>query len=280
MSDNSKIEWTDTTWNIVRGCDPISAGCKNCYAMRFAERWRGVPGHPFEQGFDLRLIPEKLTEPLRWKRSRKIFVCSMSDLFHQNIPDDFIVEAFQVMASANWHTFQVLTKRSGRLWGLLNSKLKFVAEMPHIWWGVSVENRRQGLPRIDHLRTAGVALRFLSIEPLLQDLGEINLAGIGWVIVGGESGPGARQIKADWVRSIRDQCQAADVPFFFKQWGGSQRTRNGRMLDGISHDAFPDPDVSASAPPLRDRQKLIDQFNLLHYSKIALEHQQQTFEFC
>src|SRR6266487_4029028 len=164
MSANSKIEWTDATWNPVRGCTKISPGCAHCYAETFAERFRGVPGHPYEQGFDLRLVPEKLEEPLRWRSSRMVFVNSMSDLFHGDVPDDFIVNAARVMQIANWHTYQVLTKRADRLASLLRTKLRDAASSPHIWWGVSVENRKHGLPRIDHLRSAEASVRFLSIE--------------------------------------------------------------------------------------------------------------------
>jgi protein gp37 len=239
MSDNSKIEWTDATWNPVRGCTKISPGCKHCYAETFAERFRGVPGHPYEQGFDLRLVPEKIVEPLKWTKPKMIFVNSMSDLFHEDVPDEYIELCAQVMAAANWHTYQVLTKRSERLRNLLQTKLAAAAQLSHIWWGVSVENKKYGLPRIDHLRTAAPAMAFLSIEPLLEDLGKINLEGIDWVIVGGESGPGARPIAAAWVRSIRDQCRAARVPFFFKQWGGVRKNKTGRVLEGRTFDAFP-----------------------------------------
>src|SRR5919106_2014025 len=189
MSAASKIEWTDATWNPVRGCIKISPGCKHCYAATFAERFRGVPGHPYEQGFDLRLIPEKLTQPLLWRKSKMIFVNSMSDLFHKDVPDKYILQVVRVMQLASWHTYQVLTKRSERLRDLLSTKLRFVADEPQIWWGVSVENRQQGLPRIEHLRSAPAALRVLSVEPLLESLGTIDLTGIGWVILGGESGP-------------------------------------------------------------------------------------------
>ena len=195
MSDKSKIEWTDATWNPVRGCDKISPGCKNCYAATFAERFRGVPGHPYEQGFDLRLVPEKLAEPLRWTRPKMIFVNSMSDLFHDGVDDAFVTKVADVMRVANWHTYQVLTKRSERLRKMLSTDLRQFAAEPHIWWGVSVENRKHGLPRIDHLRAAPAAVRFLSIEPLLEDLGTINLSGISWVIVGGESGRYARPMR-------------------------------------------------------------------------------------
>jgi protein gp37 len=239
MSDNSKIEWTDATWNPVRGCAKISPGCKHCYAEVFAERFRGVPGHPYERGFDLRLVPEKLEEPLKWKSSRLVFVNSMSDLFHPGVPDDYIVKVAEVMSIANWHTFQVLTKRSDRLRDLLNSKLRFVAQHRHIWWGVSVENRKHGLPRIEHLRAADVAVRFLSIEPLLEDLAQVNLSGVHWVIVGGESGHGARPMQKEWVVSIKNQCWNARVPFFFKQWGGVQKSKYGRRLGGKTYDQMP-----------------------------------------
>ena len=239
MSDKSKIEWTDATWNPVRGCTKISPGCKHCYAEVFAERFRGVPGHPYEQGFDLRLVPEKLEEPLRWKSPRCIFVNSMSDLFQPGVPDDYIVQVAEVMNRANWHTFQVLTKRADRMRGLLNSKLQFAARSAHIWWGVSVENQKHGVPRIVDLRAANVAMRFLSIEPLLEDVGTLNLDGIHWVIVGGESGHGARPMEKAWVVSIRRQCRSAAVPFFFKQWGGVQKSKNGRTLDGRTYDQMP-----------------------------------------
>src|SRR5579863_5117214 len=213
MAIKSEIEWTDATWNPVRGCTKISPGCKHCYAETFAERFRGVTGHPYEQGFDLRLIPEKLAEPLRWRVSKMIFVNSMSDLFHEAVPPDYIAAIASVMVTAKWHTYQVLTKRAGRLREFLNSTLESAARLPHIWWGVSVEDRKYGIPRIDELRNANAAVRFLSVEPLLEDLGELDLDGIHWVIVGGESGPGARPMKKEWVLSLRDQCRHAQVPF-------------------------------------------------------------------
>lgn len=239
MSQESSIEWTDATWNPVRGCTKISPGCTHCYAEVFAERWRGVPGHPYEFGFDLRLVYGKLEEPLRWRRPRTIFVNSMSDLFHVEVPDDYVASVGDVMARANWHTFQVLTKRAERMRSLLSTTLREFAELDHIWWGVSVENRKHGLPRIDHLRESKAAVRFLSIEPLLEDLGEIDLSGISWVIVGGESGPGARPMNPEWVIPLRDQCQAAGVPFFFKQWGGVQKKKRGRELQGRTWDEMP-----------------------------------------
>src|SRR6266567_2797205 len=181
MAEHSSIEWTDATWNPVRGCTKISPGCKHCYAETFAERFRGVKGHPYEQGFDLRLVPSKLEEPLRWKSSKMIFVNSMSDLFHDQVPDEYIESVAAVMVKARWHTYQVLTKRSERMRDLLQTKLKFAALQPHIWWGVSVENKRHGVPRIEHLRTAPASVRFLSLEPLLVDVGILNLSGIHWV---------------------------------------------------------------------------------------------------
>jgi protein gp37 len=240
MSDGSKIEWTDATWNPVRGCSKVSPGCKNCYAQTFSERFRGVKGHPFEQGFDLRLVPEKLGDPFTWSGSRRVFVNSMSDLFHEDIPDSYICQVAQVMVAADWHVYQVLTKRADRMARLLRGPLQVAAGKAHIWWGVSVENRKHGLPRVEILRESVANVKFLSIEPLLEDLGDVNFAAIDWAIVGGESGPGARPIQKAWVRSLRDQCKTARVPFFFKQWGGVQKSATGRSLDGRTHDSFPE----------------------------------------
>lgn len=253
MSLGSTIEWTDATWNPVRGCTKISDGCKHCYAETFAERFRGVKGHPYQQGFDLRLVPEKLTEPLRWRTPKMIFVNSMSDLFHEGVSQDYIVAVAEVMVAANWHTYQVLTKRSERMRDLLNTSLRFAAEARHIWWGVSVENRKHGLPRIEHLRAARARTRFLSVEPLLEDLGALTLNGIDWMIVGGESGPGARPMKKEWVVSLREQCQKSGVPFFFKQWGGVRKSAAGRQLDGKTYDEFPERIYHA---PLNQQQYL------------------------
>jgi protein gp37 len=239
MSLQSSIEWTDATWNPVRGCTKISPGCKHCYAETFAERFRGVKRHPYEQGFDLRLVPEKLAEPLRWRTPKMIFVNSMSDLFHDQVPDEYIVAVARVMTAAKWHTFQVLTKRSERISRLLATKLAFASLQPHIWWGVSVEDRKYGLPRVGHLRAAPASVKFLSVEPLLEDLGRINLNGIDWVIVGGESGPGARPMEKKWALSVRDQCREASVPFFFKQWGGVRKSTTGRKLEGKTYDELP-----------------------------------------
>jgi protein gp37 len=239
MSLNSHIEWTDATWNPVRGCTKVSPGCKHCYAETFAERFRGVKGHPYEQGFDLKLVPEKLTEPLLWRSPKLVFVNSMSDLFQPGVPDFYIEAVCQVMVKANWHTFQVLTKRSERLKELLNGRLRFAARQNHIWWGVSVEDRKYGLPRVADLQRTRASVRFLSIEPLLEDLGTFDLSGIEWAIVGGESGPGARPMEKEWAVSIRNQCRKYRVPFFFKQWGGVRKKRNGRLLEGRTYDEYP-----------------------------------------
>jgi protein gp37 len=262
MSASSEIEWTDATWNPVRGCTKISPGCAHCYAEVFAERFRGVPGHPYEQGFDLRLVPEKLLEPLRWQQSRMIFVNSMSDLFHEDVPDEYIELVAQVMQTADWHIYQVLTKRASRLSKLLRTKLKSAAKAPHIWWGVSVENRRVGLPRISELSKSGAETTFLSIEPLLEDLGALDLSAISWVIVGGESGAGARPIDRRWVTSLRRQCRDADVPFFFKQWGGVRKSETGRLLSGRTYDEFPAV-VRSDPPPRAQREKLLGELTRL-----------------
>jgi protein gp37 len=235
MAEHTTIEWTDATWNPVRGCTKISPGCKNCYAERFAERFRGVRGHPFEQGFDLRLVPGKIGEPLRWKTPQRIFVNSMSDLFHDEVPLEYIKDVFDVMNRADWHQYQVLTKRAERL-EELSRELPWA---PHIWMGVSVENKDY-LWRMHHLRRTKAHIKFLSIEPLIGPLGKINLHGIDWVIAGGESGPHARPMEAAWVRDVRDQCVRAGVSFFFKQWGGVQKKRHGRNLEGRTWDEMPE----------------------------------------
>jgi protein gp37 len=240
MAVISHIEWTDATWNPIRGCTKISPGCAHCYAETFAERFRGVSGHPYEQGFDLRLVPERLLDPLRWLRPKMVFVNSMSDLFHEDVPPSYIEAVAQVMSESPWHMYQVLTKRSGRMRDLLGSGLAWAGRLPHVWWGVSVENRKYGLPRLHDLQVVPVKVRFLSVEPLLEHLGEISLEGISWVIVGGESGHGARPMKEEWVVSILEQCRAAGVPFFFKQWGGVNKARTGRLLGGETYDEYPD----------------------------------------
>jgi protein gp37 len=252
MSDHSKIEWTDTTWNPLRGCTKISPGCKHCYAETFAERFRGVPGHPYEQGFDLRLIPEKLSEPFQWSGPRTVFVNSMSDLFQPEVPDDYIEDVVRVMVEANWHTYQVLTKRADRLSQMLSTRLRFAARHRHIWWGVSVEDKEYGLPRIEHLRAAPAAVRFLSIEPLLEDLGDFDISGIDWAIVGGESGHGARLMEQAWVERILNLCKKGHVYFFFKQWGGVQKSKAGRLLDGRTYDDMPER-IVAAMPPRKTR---------------------------
>lgn len=254
MSTHSKIEWTDATWNPVRGCTKVSPGCKNCYAETFAERFRGVKGHPYEQGFDLRLVPEKLTDPLKWVKPRMVFVNSMSDLFQPGVPDEYIVRVVEVMRLANWHTYQVLTKRSHRMREMLNGDLKFAADAANIWWGVSVENKRHGLPRVLDLQLSPSRVRFLSIEPLLEDLGKLDLENIDWVIVGGESGPGARPMSKEWVLKIRNQCRRGGVKFFFKQWGGVRKSERGRLLDGNTYDERPD---AADSPVLPFTQRNI-----------------------
>ena len=267
MSLNSHIEWTDATWNPVRGCTKVSPGCKHCYAETFAERFRGVRGHPYEQGFDLRLVPEKLTEPFSWRSPKLVFVNSMSDLFQEGIPDEYIEAVCRVMVTAKWHTFQVLTKRSTRLKELLSGRLRFAAEEDHIWWGVSVEDQKYGLPRISDLQRTSAKVRFLSIEPLLEDLGPFKLSGINWAIVGGESGPGARPMREEWVLSIRDQCRKSGVPFFFKQWGGVRKAKNGRLLKGRTYDEYPERTTS----PIPERA------NCSAYAKEILNSFQQVF---
>lgn len=236
MSDRSAIEWTDATWNPVTGCTQVSPGCDHCYALRFAERWRGTPGHPYEQGFDLTLWPDRLETPLRWKRPRHIFVNSMSDLFHRDIPDAFVRQVFEVMRRADWHIFQVLTKRSGRL-----ARLAPTLPWPnHIWIGVSIESDRFAW-RADQLRRVPAQVRFVSAEPLLGPLPSLSLDGISWLITGGESGPGCRPCAEDWVRDLRDRAVQAGVAFFHKQWGGLTHSSKGRLLDGRTWDEKPRP---------------------------------------
>ncbi len=278
MSDNSDIEWTDATWNPTRGCTKISPGCKNCYAETFAERFRGVLGHPYEQGFDPRLAPHKLDAPLRWRDPRRVFVNSMSDLFMDEVTDDYVAAVFGVMAYARWHTFQVLTKRAARmrLWHEWiqkaapdGSDVAYCAEtayekvsevsvtektpldgrvildaqwpLPNVHLGVSVEDRKYGLPRIEHLRETPAALRFLSIEPLLEDLGRIDLRGIGWVIVGGESGQRARPLNIGWIRNVVDQARAQGVPVFVKQLGAKPTQESGLVPLRLKHRKGNDP---------------------------------------
>jgi len=235
MSEHSKIEWTDATWNPVTGCSKVSAGCANCYAERFAERFRGVKGHPFEQGFDLKLWPQRLDWPLNWKEPRRVFVNSMSDLFHEEVPDEYIARVFDVMERADRHVFQVLTKRSERMRKWVEQYCKHKTIAGHIWMGVTVE-RQDYYGRIENLLKVPAKVRFLSLEPLL---GPIQLKAhemrfLQWVIVGGESGPGARQMQKDWAVALRDQCERYKIPFFFKQWGvfNSRGERVGKKEAG------------------------------------------------
>jgi protein gp37 len=234
MAMKSSIEWTESTWNPLSGCTKISPGCKHCYAERMARRLQAMRQANYVNGFALTLHEEALELPLRWKKPQTIFVNSMSDMFHTRVPRDFILRAFDVMQRAHWHRFQVLTKRSDRLTDL-SEQLPWA---DNIWMGVSVESEPYTY-RIDHLRDTGAAIKFLSLEPLLGPLDNLCLDGIDWVIVGGESGPGARAMKSEWVTSIRDQCLEADVPFFFKQWGGVWKKKFGRTLEGITWDEMP-----------------------------------------
>ncbi len=231
----SRIEWTDKTWNPVRGCTKISPGCKHCYAATFAERFRGVPGNAYEQGFDLRVVPHMLDRPRQWKRPVRIFVNSMSDLFHQDVPDEYIARVFDVMRETPRHQYQLLTKRSARMAEVLEK----TGVPENVWCGVSVENGDY-TSRIADLMRVPAQIRFLSIEPLLGPIDDLPLDGIGWVIVGGESGHGARPMDPTWVRSIRDRCVDANVPFFFKQWGGVNKKKTGHVLDGRTWHEMPD----------------------------------------
>jgi len=227
MAQQSSIEWTESTWNPVTGCTKVSPGCLNCYAERMARRLQAMGQPNYARGFEVALHPAMLELPLSWKKPQTIFVNSMSDLFHEAVPDDFILRIFDVMNRATWHRFQVLTKRSARLLKL-NRRITW---RPHIWMGVTVENERC-TPRIEHLRRTDACLKFLSMEPLLGPVADLNLRGIDWVIVGGESGPGARPMQKEWVTAIRDQCLWQEVAFFFKQWGGFNKKAAGRTLDG------------------------------------------------
>lgn len=242
LADRSRIEWTEATWNPVTGCHQVSPGCAHCYAKTFAERWRGTPGHPYEQGFDLRIWPERLEQPLRWKRSRMIFVNSMSDLFHEGIPDEYIAEVFGMMSRASQHTFQVLTKRHERLAAI-------APDLPwpeNVWMGVSVENRRF-VHRAEYLREVPAAVRFISAEPLLGPLDGLDLDGIHWLIAGGESGHRHRPVKPEWVEDLRDRCVDEGVAFFFKQWGGRTPKAGGREMDGRTWGQMPDPRALAAS---------------------------------
>lgn len=230
----SRIEWTESTWNPVTGCTKISSGCKNCYAERMARRLKMMGQPNYRNGFDVTVHEHVLDYPLKWKKPQTIFVNSMSDLFHESIPESFIVKVFKVMKAAHWHRFQVLTKRSDRL-RVLAPELEW---SENIWMGVSVENA-QTKTRIDDLRSVPSHIRFLSLEPLIGPHGNLDLSDIDWVIVGGESGPGARELIKDWVVEVRDQCIDQNIPFFFKQWGGINKKKNGRSLDNRTWDEMP-----------------------------------------
>jgi protein gp37 len=234
MATNSSIEWTESTWNPLTGCTKISPGCKHCYAERLAARLQAMGNPNYENGFQLTLHEHVLELPLTWRKPRVIFVNSMSDLFHPDVPADFILRVFDTMRRASWHTFQVLTKRSDRL-----LEMDTQIEWPsNVWMGVSVENEKYAF-RANHLRQTHAQTKFLSVEPLLGPIPNLNLNGIHWVIVGGESGPGARPMKEEWVINLRDQCQASEVAFFFKQWGGVNKKRTGRLLEGQTWDELP-----------------------------------------
>ena len=230
----SSIEWTNATWNPVTGCDKISAGCKFCYAERMARRLKAMGQENYAKGFELTLQPHMLERPLSWKQPKLIFVNSMSDLFHKDVPKEYIFQVFDVMRQASWHQFQILTKRGD----VLESIADEINWPPNVWMGVSVENQRV-VHRIDSLRQTKAAIKFLSIEPLIGPLPKLNLKGIHWVIVGGESGPGARPVDAAWVVDIRDQCGKVRIPFFFKQWGGVNKKASGRELEGRTWDELP-----------------------------------------
>lgn len=252
MALGSEIEWTESTWNPVTGCTKISPGCKYCYAKRLAERLRAMGQANYAKGFQLSLQPHMLERPLGWRRPQAIFVNSMSDLFHKDVPLSYIKKVFAVMRRAEWHRFQVLTKRAGRL-AQLAAGLDWA---PNIWMGVSVESEKY-LSRIDALRGTDARVKFLSLEPLLGPLPDLGLTGIDWVIVGGESGPKARPMERDWVIDLRDQCLRAEVPFFFKQWGGKNKKKSGRLLDGKTWDALPRRERGGSrGPRVRDGERL------------------------
>lgn len=235
MATSTAIEWTDATWNPTSGCEKISDGCDNCYAHRFAERWRGVEGNYFSTGFDLELRPNMLDRPARWRKPQLIFVNSMSDLFHAGVPDEYIDQVFQRMESVNRHRYQLLTKRPERMRRYFKRRYGSFSAPPQIWAGVTIESGRYAW-RAEMLREVHAAVRFLSIEPMIEPVDDVDLAGIGWVICGGESGPRRRPIDPKWVTALRDRCVAAKIPFFFKQW---HKAKSGRLLDGRTWDELP-----------------------------------------
>jgi len=239
MADSTQIEWTDSTWNPVTGCTKITAGCDFCYAERFSERFRGVKDHPFEHGFDLTLRHARLSQPLQWRQPRRIFVNSMSDLFHREVPTSFIDAVFDTMENADWHTYQVLTKRSSLLVRYLRRRYGEKFAPAHIWLGVSVEDKQNTI-RLKHLKAAQATVKFVSFEPLIASVGAIDLKGIDWAIVGGESGPRARAMEKEWAIEIRDQCERDGVAFFFKQWGGVRPKSGGRLLNGREWNDYPE----------------------------------------
>jgi protein gp37 len=254
VAQQSAIEWTDATWNPVTGCTEVSPGCDHCYARVFAERWRGVRGHAYEQGFDLRLWPERLELPLRWREPRRIFTNSMSDLFHRDVPSEFILQVFDVMARAQRHTFQVLTKRPHRLRRMVQRISAQLAPYTNgqptwpanIWLGVSVETMQYHW-RVDYLRTVPAAIRFVSAEPLLDSLADLDITSIDWLIAGGESGMGFRKCKPEWIEELRDKCAQTGAAFFFKQWGGRTHSAGGRLLNGRTWDEYPEYEMPARA---------------------------------
>lgn len=246
MADRTSIEWTDATWNPVTGCTKISRGCDNCYAERFAERFRGVAGHAFENGFDIVLRPQRLEQPIHWKKRRRIFVNSMSDLFHKKVPVEYVDRVFEAMEKADHHIYQVLTKRSSLMRSYVNRRYQSSHVPAHIWLGVSIENQKT-LVRLKHLKEARVGVRFVSFEPLLESIGTVDLRGIGWVIAGGESGPRARPIQREWICDLRDQCLEQEVAFFFKQWGGKTPKARGNAIDGKTWLQFPKAHLAATS---------------------------------
>ena len=275
MSRKSTIEWTNSTWNPVTGCTKVSAGCDHCYAERLSERFRGVEGHPFESGFDLTLRPKRLEQPMQWRRPQLIFVNSMSDLFHKDIPTEYIERVFDTMERADWHVYQVLTKRSSLMRRFVQERYQGQAAPAHIWLGVSVENHA-ALTRLRHLQQTNASVRFVvadhpvavfdSFEPLLGPIGAVDLEDIHWVIVGGESGPGARPVRAEWVRALRDQCQAQRVAFFFKQWGGRTPKAGGNTLDGRQWLEYPDVETGQQLrEPLQAAGTSVDDSSKLHF---------------
>lgn len=238
MSNNSTIEWTDATWNPVTGCTKVGPGCDHCYAEVFAERWRGVTGHHFEQGFDLKLWPHRLDYPTKWKKPRRIFVNSMSDMFHKGIPFEYIDQIFDTMEAVDRHVYQILTKRSSIMEKYIKHRYGKNKVPSHIWLGVSVEDDdHKG--RIKHLQRIKTHSRFISFEPLLGPIGHVNLEGIAWAIVGGESGNRCRPMEEAWALELRDKCENAGTEFFFKQWGGRYPKSGGRLLDGELYDGLP-----------------------------------------